>query len=73
MDIMKKYPSTIMTSFLGLLVTVAFGAWWSVSLVSAYIKYHPNGSGQSNPACDANGGSCSAAALVLVLIFFGIP
>jgi len=71
MDIMKKYPSTIVTSVLGLLVTVAFGAWWSVSLVSAYIKYHPNGNGQNNPACNTAGGSCSAAALILVLLFLG--
>jgi uncharacterized membrane protein len=73
MDIMKKYPSTLITSMLGLLVTMAFGAWWSVTLVSAYIKYHPNGSSQNNPACDATGGTCSSASLIIVLIFLGTP
>jgi hypothetical protein len=72
MDIMKKYPSTLMTSFLGLLATLVFGAWWSLSLVSAYVKYHPNGDAQSNPACNTAGGNCSSAALILVLIFFSI-
>ena len=72
MDVMKKYPSTIVVSFLGLITSVIFGAWWSVSLVSAYVKYHPNGAGQSNPACTTTGGDCSSAALILVLIFFGI-
>jgi hypothetical protein len=72
MDVMKKYPSTIIVSFVGLLVTLVFGAWWSVSLVSAYVKYHPNSSDQSNPACDTDGGSCSAAALILILIFFSM-
>jgi len=72
MDVMKKYPSTIIVSFVGLLVTLVFGAWWSVSLVSAYVKYHPNSNDQSNPACDSSGGSCSSTALILILIFFSI-
>jgi len=67
---MKKYPSTIMVSFLGLLASLVFGAWWSISLVSAYVKYHPNGAGQSNPACTTTGGNCSAGALIGILVFF---
>ena len=70
LDVMKKYPSTIIVSFLGLLFTLVFGAWWSLSLVSAYVKYHPDGIGQQNPACNTAGGTCSSAALILVLIFF---
>jgi len=70
MFIMLKYPSTLLVSLVGLLVTLAFGAWWSVSLVAAYVKYHPNSSSQNNPACNVSGGTCSSAALVLVLIFF---
>jgi len=72
MDVMRKYSSTIIVSFIGLLVTLVFGAWWTVTLVSGYVKYHPNGSGQDNPACDTSGGSCSSAALILILIFFSI-
>jgi hypothetical protein len=67
---MRKYPSTIIVSFVGLLVTLVFGAWWTLSLVSAYVKYHPDGSSQNNPACGTTGGSCSSASLILVLIFF---
>jgi hypothetical protein len=70
MEITHKYPSTLIVSFLGLLVTMIFGAWWVISFVTAYIKYHPN-SYEPNPACDLPGGHCSAAGLVLVLIFFG--
>jgi len=70
MQITRKYPSTVIVSLLGLLATMLFGAWWAISFVSAYIKYHPN-SYEPNPACDLAGGHCSAAALVLVLIFFG--
>lgn len=72
MDIMKKYPSTIIVSFLGLLVTMIFGAWWSVSLVSAYVKYHPSANGETNPACGTTGGSCSSGALIGILVFFSI-
>ena len=72
MDVMKKYPSTIIVSVLGLLVTLIFGAWWTVSLVSAYVKYHPNGAGQTNPACTASGGDCSSATLIGILVFFSI-
>jgi len=72
MDVMKKYPSTIITSFLGLLFTLVFGAWWSLSFVSAYVKYHPSTASQSNPACDTSGGSCSSGALIGILVFFSI-
>lgn len=72
MDVMKKYPSTIIVSFLGLLASLVFGAWWSVTLVSAYVKYHPNGAGQSNPACTTTGGNCSSGALIGILVFFSI-
>ena len=67
---MKKYPSTIIVSVLGLLVSLVFGAWWTVSLVSAYVKYHPNGAGQTNPACTTTGGNCSSGALIGILVFF---
>jgi Plasma-membrane choline transporter len=72
MDIMKKYPSTIIVSFVGLGVTMIFGAWWSVSLVSAYVKYHPSANGEINPACGTTGGSCSSGALIGILVFFSM-
>jgi len=71
-DITRKYPSTLIVSWLGLVVTVVFGAWWVVSVVTAYVKYHPGVPGEENPACDEVGGKCSSTALILVLIFFGM-
>jgi len=72
MAIAHIYPSTLIVSFLGLLASLIFGVWWILSFVTAYVKYHPNTPYQINPACDAPGGHCSQAALVIVLIFYGI-
>ena len=69
MHIMGKYTSTLTVSALGLIFTLAFGAFWTLTLVGAYVKYHPNGDGQTNPACNTPGGSCSSASLIVVLIF----
>jgi hypothetical protein len=72
MRIMNKYPSTLTVSALGLIFTLVFGAFWTLTLVGAYVKYHPNGDGQDNPACDTPGGTCSSAALIIVLIFISL-
>ena len=72
MVIAHIYPSTLIVSFLGLLASLIFGVWWILSFVTAYVKYQPNTAYQINPACDAAGGHCSKAALIIVLIFYGI-
>jgi Plasma-membrane choline transporter len=70
MQVDHRYKSIIATSFLGAFVSVAFAVWWVIAFVTAYMKYHPS-SLQYNPACQDPGGNCSAAALILVLLFFG--
>lgn len=65
-DVMKKYPSTLATSTLGLIVSGAFSAFFSMVIVGVYVKYSPN---SSNPACSASGGTCSKSSLIGILVF----
>lgn len=72
LDVAKKYKSVYIVSFLGTMGAAGFSAWFALTLVAAYAKYLPNqtnnGTGQ-NPGCDAAGGGCSNAILIIVLIF----
>lgn len=65
-DVMKQYPSTLMTSFIGLLVSAAFSVLFSVVIVATYVKFDPN---TNNEACSVGGGSCSQSKLIGVLVF----
>lgn len=65
-DVMKRYPSTFITALLGLIITGAFGAFFSLVVVATYMRFEPNA---NNPACDLNGGGCSQAKLIGVLVF----
>lgn len=65
-DVMKMYPSTLVTSFLGIVVSGAFSAFFSITIVGVYVKYHPDG---DNPACDVSGGGCSKAKVIGLLVF----
>lgn len=38
-DVMKKYPSTLITSFIGILASGFFGIWFSIVIVGTYVKY----------------------------------
>ncbi|KAL8890787.1 MAG: hypothetical protein Q9215_002091 [Flavoplaca cf. flavocitrina] len=69
MDVAKSFGHVFLVSAIGGIVSVAFGAWFSVTLVAIYVKYEPS-SGGTNPACSSgSGGSCSSAK-VIGLIFF---
>ncbi|GEQ68129.1 hypothetical protein JCM33374_g1796 [Metschnikowia sp. JCM 33374] len=65
-DVMKRYKSTVLTSFLGIVASGAFSAFFSMVVVATYIKYSPD---STNPGCKLDGGSCSKGKLIGVLVF----
>ncbi|KAL9596604.1 MAG: hypothetical protein Q9219_005687 [cf. Caloplaca sp. 3 TL-2023] len=69
MDVAKSFGHVFLVSAIGGIVSVAFGAWFSVTLVAIYVKYEPN-SGSSNPACSSgSGGTCSSAKVIGLIVF----
>lgn len=65
-DVMKRYPSTLFTSLIGIIVSGLFSTLFSVVIVAIYVKYNPN---QNNEACNVSGGSCSQGKLIGLLVF----
>lgn len=65
-DVMRRYKSTLVVSFLGVIVLGAFSTLFSMVIVGTYVKYSPH---QGNPGCDVSGGSCSQSTLIGVLVF----
>lgn len=63
---MKRYPSTLLTSLIGIICSAAFSALFVIVIVATYIKYDAN---QNNPGCNVNGGSCSQSKLIGILVF----
>ena len=73
MDVAKSFGHVFMVSAIGGLCSVAFGAWFSITLVSIYVKYEPSSRG-TNPACTAGSGSsgaggCSSATVIGLIVF----
>ncbi|KAI4171323.1 MAG: hypothetical protein LQ346_008754 [Caloplaca aetnensis] len=70
MDIAKSFGHVFLVSAIGGIVSVAFGAWFSVTLVAIYVKYEPS-SGGANPACSSGsgGGTCSSAKVIGLVVF----
>jgi hypothetical protein len=67
MDVAKHHGHVFMASFLGGLASVAFAAWFSVTLVAVYVKYEPAFGGSSNPSCGTSG--CSSATVIGLIVF----
>lgn len=69
MDIARmKRVHVFLVSFIGGIISVAFAAWFSVTLVSIYVAYMPGNSNSSaNPAC-ADGG-CSSGKVIGLVVF----
>ncbi|KAH3900307.1 Pns1p SCDLUD_003279 [Saccharomycodes ludwigii] len=69
MDVIKWYPFTIFTAFLGSIISAAFAFFFSLVVVACYMKYDPK---SNNPGCNAGGGSCSNSKLIgmLFITFF---
>ncbi|KGO70601.1 hypothetical protein PITC_051950 [Penicillium italicum] len=66
MDVARGYGHVFLVSAIGGIVTVAFAAWFSVTLVSIYVAYEPSSTG-TNPSC-ANGG-CSRAKVIGLVVY----
>ncbi|KAL9044745.1 MAG: hypothetical protein Q9214_002138 [Letrouitia sp. 1 TL-2023] len=69
MDVAKSFGHVFLVSAIGGILSVAFGAWFAVTLVAVYVKYQPNGGG-TNPACSSRSGSSCSSAKVIGLIVF---
>lgn len=63
-DVSRNYGHVFVVSFLGGLLATAFSAYFCVTLVGIYAKYHPGA-----PGCSADGGSCSVAKVVGLIVF----
>lgn len=73
MDIAKTFGHVFLVSAIGGVAAVAFGAWFSLTLVAIYVKYEPSGGG-SNPACTSGSGTsgaggCSSAKVIGLIVF----
>ncbi|KAL8735208.1 MAG: hypothetical protein Q9166_001084 [cf. Caloplaca sp. 2 TL-2023] len=69
MDVAKGFGHVFLVSAIGGIVSVAFGAWFSVTLVAIYVKYEPS-SGGTNPACSSGSrGACSSATVIGLIVF----
>ncbi|CAG8354462.1 unnamed protein product [Penicillium salamii] len=66
MDVARGYGHIFLVSALGGIVTVAFAAWFSVTLVSVYVAYEPSSTG-SNPSCQDGG--CSRAKVIGLVVY----
>ncbi|KAI1817015.1 duf580 domain-containing protein [Poronia punctata] len=65
-DVSKSYGHVFLVSFLAGILATAFAAYYSVTFVSVYAKYSPEG---GNPACSVGGGGCSTAKVTGLLVF----
>ncbi|TAQ85817.1 hypothetical protein B7494_g5863 [Chlorociboria aeruginascens] len=63
-DVSKNYGHVFLVSLIGGLITTAFSAYFSVTLVSIYAKYEPG-----SPACGINGGECSMGKVIGLIVF----
>jgi hypothetical protein len=61
----KGYGHMFTVAFVGGLIATAFAAWFSVTLTSIYIKFHPG----DNPACTSGAGGCSNAKVIGLIAF----
>lgn len=65
-DVAKKFGHVYVVSLIGGLLAAAFGAWYSVTLVSIYVQYTPN---QNNAQCRNGAGGCSNGKVIGLLVF----
>lgn len=65
-DVAKRFPSVLITSLVGSLVSLAFAIFWSITMVAVFIKYKPE---PNNPACAQGAGGCSNAKVYGLMVF----
>ncbi|KAL4870942.1 hypothetical protein BDV12DRAFT_184066 [Aspergillus spectabilis] len=66
MDVSRRYGHMFLVSAIGGIVSVAFAAWFSVTLVAIYVAFEP-GSGTTNPSC--TDGGCSRARVIGLVVY----
>lgn len=66
MDVARDFGHVHLITALGGLAGVAFGAWYSVTLVAIYVKYEPS---SNNTACSEGVGGCSKAKVIGLIVF----
>ncbi|KAL2834936.1 plasma-membrane choline transporter-domain-containing protein [Aspergillus cavernicola] len=66
MDVSRRYGHMFLVSAIGGLISVAFAAWFSVTLVAIYVAFEPSSDGV-NPSC-TNGG-CSTARVIGLVVY----
>ena len=65
-DVSRHHGHVFFVSLIGSVVTLAFSAWFSVTLVAIYVSFEPSSNGE-NPAC-SNGG-CSRAKVIGLMVY----
>ena len=63
-DVARNFGHVFLVSAIGGFIALAFGAWFSVTLVAVYVKYAPD-----SETCSATGGGCSYARVIGLLVF----
>ena len=76
MDVAKSFGHVFLVSAIGGIASMAFGAWFSLTLVAIYVKYERSG-GRSNPSCTTGSGSigaggCSSAKVIGLIVFVAL-
>ena len=67
MDVAQHYGHIFIVSLIGGIISLGFGAWFSVTLVSIYVAYEPGNGSTANPAC--TGGGCSSGKVIGLIVF----
>jgi hypothetical protein len=62
----KRFGHVYLVSAIGGLLATVFAAWFSVTLVSVYVKYEPS---PNNPACAQGAGGCSQGKVIGLIVF----
>ncbi|KAK4225468.1 plasma-membrane choline transporter-domain-containing protein [Podospora fimiseda] len=65
-DVAKKHGHVYLVSAIGGVIGTIFAAWYSVTLVSVYIKYEPS---PNNPACQKGVGGCGTGKVIGLIAF----
>lgn len=66
-DVSRNYGHVYLASLIGGIIALAFSAWFSVTLVAIYVAFSPTK--EQNGACNANGGNCSNAKVIGLIVF----
>jgi hypothetical protein len=65
-DVSKRFGHVYRVSDIGVLLATLFAAWYSVTLVSVYVKYEPS---PNNPACAQGAGGCGQGKVIGLIVF----